>query len=77
MIWRFFPTLDAQVDMFMSRDLDSRIHEREVEAVEEWFSSDQPVHAMRDHPQHNTAILGKGAKVTKYRELDSFYSQSY
>ena len=35
MIWRFFPTLDVQVDMFMSRDLDSRIHEREVEAVEE------------------------------------------
>ena len=47
----------------MSRDLDSRIHEREVEAVEEWLSSDQPVHAMRDHPQHNTAMLGKGAKV--------------
>ena len=42
----------------MSRDLDSRINEREVEAVEEWLSSDQPVHAMRDHPQHDIAILG-------------------
>ena len=52
MIWRFFPTLDPQVDMYMVRDLDSRISEREVAAVTEWIQSGKSVHSMRDHPDH-------------------------
>ena len=34
MNWRFFPTLDPNVDMFVSRDLDSRINSREKAAIE-------------------------------------------
>ena len=30
MNWRFFPTLDPQVDMYLSRDLDSEFNEREL-----------------------------------------------
>ena len=30
MNWRFFPTLDPQVDVYLSRDLDSEFNEREV-----------------------------------------------
>ena len=39
MNWRFFPTLDPQVDIHISRDLDSLISEREEEAVKEWLVS--------------------------------------
>ena len=60
MNWRFFPTLDPQVDVYISRDLDSRISEREVAAVEEWLESDKVVHSMRDHPAHFTEMLGAG-----------------
>ncbi|XP_040581410.1 uncharacterized protein [Lepeophtheirus salmonis] len=58
MLWRFFPTLDPQVDIIGSRDLDSVFTEREVAAVQEWMNSDKILHAMRDHPQHKTEILG-------------------
>ena len=58
MNWRFFPTLDPQVDILLSRDLDSRISQREVDAVTEWMESGKLVHVMRDHPQHNTPMLG-------------------
>ena len=34
MNWRFFPTLDPNVDIFVSRDLDSRINSREKAAIE-------------------------------------------
>ena len=34
MNWRFFPTLDPNVDTFVSRDLDSRINGREMAAME-------------------------------------------
>ena len=34
MNWRFFPTLDPNVDSFVSRDLDSRINGREMAAME-------------------------------------------
>ena len=59
MLWRYFPTLDPQVDVFASRDLDSRITAREVAAVKEWIeNSTQPIHIMRDNPAHGQVMLG-------------------
>ena len=39
MLWRFFPTLDPQVEVFLSRDLDSRFSARELSAVTAWLSN--------------------------------------
>ena len=44
--------------MFISRDLDSRISEREVAATQEWLQSGLAVHAMRDHPGQKHPLLG-------------------
>lgn len=60
MNWRFFPTLDPNVDMFVSRDLDSRINSREKAAVEDWYKTKKHFHFMRDHPAHGIEILGSG-----------------
>ena len=47
------------MDIFASRDLDSRVNAREVAAVKEWQEdSAEPIHAMRDHPAHFTSLLG-------------------
>ncbi|XP_046448599.1 uncharacterized protein LOC124197263 [Daphnia pulex] len=71
MTWRFLPLLDPLVDRFMSRDTDSELIRREIDAVRQWLSaSDATFHAMRDHPWHcNTEILGGlwGAKVHQRR----------
>ena len=68
-VWRFLPTLDPQVEIFMSRDLDSPIKPREVEAVEEWVKSEKALHVMRDHPAHGVPMLGGlwGARLTENR----------
>ena len=58
MNWRFFPTLDSQVDYFVSRDLDSLFSEREKSAVTAWLESGKAHHMMRDHPWHAINILG-------------------
>lgn len=58
MFWRFWASEDPEVDIFLSRDCDSRISEREVAAVNEWLSSDKDFHIMRDHPYHTVPILG-------------------
>ena len=58
MIWRFLPMLDLQVDIMMSRDLDSIINERESAAVFEWLKSPFAFHIMRDHPLHGKEIMG-------------------
>jgi hypothetical protein len=42
----------------LSRDTDSRLSNREKLAVDEWLESDKDFHIMRDHPYHNTEILG-------------------
>ena len=39
MNWRFLPTLDLQVSLFLSRDLESRLSQRGVFAVSEWVDS--------------------------------------
>jgi len=58
MFWRFLPAFDEKIDTMISRDADSRLSFRERDAVNEWLESDKDFHIMRDHPYHNTAILG-------------------
>ena len=48
---RFLPAIDRHIDVFFSRDLDSRINDREAAAVKEFLASDESdLHVMRDHP---------------------------
>jgi len=70
LIWRFLPVIDRQVDYFLSRDLDSRISEREVACVDEFLKSESLIHVMRDHPAHGASMLGGtwGAKVVNQRK---------
>ena len=58
LFWRFIPAFDPTIDVTIVRDCDSRLSERESLAVNEWLDSDKSFHIMRDHPYHNTEILG-------------------
>jgi hypothetical protein len=58
MFWRFTASEDPEVDVFLSRDCDSRISDREINAISEWLLSDKDFHIMRDHPYHSAPILG-------------------
>jgi len=58
MYWRFLPMEDKNIDLFIVRDVDSRINKREEDAVNEWIESDKILHVMRDHPHHYYKILG-------------------
>ncbi len=58
MFWRFWSAEDPDVDIFLSRDCDSRFSPREISAIKDWISSDKDFHIMRDHPFHTTPILG-------------------
>jgi protein O-GlcNAc transferase len=80
MFWRFSPASDFNVEVMISRDTDSRLSSREKNAVDEWLQSDKGFHIMRDHPAHQTAILGGlwGAKngcISNIIELMSEYSK--
>ena len=58
MFWRFLPICDTSVDVMISRDCDSRLCMREKYAVDDWISSGNGFHIMRDHPHHGYHILG-------------------
>ncbi|TRY79191.1 hypothetical protein TCAL_07377 [Tigriopus californicus] len=59
LVWRFLPALDAQVDLMLSRDLDSDITAREQAAVSEFLQQENKTfHIMRDHKDHTIEILG-------------------
>jgi hypothetical protein len=53
-IKRFFPFSEENVDLFISRDCDSRISSREAAAVNVWMNSDKKFHIMKDHPYHGS-----------------------
>lgn len=69
MFWRFYP-IDEPDTIFISRDCDSRLSEREFAAVQQWLDSDKTYHIMRDHPAHDIEILGGmwGAKPKSGRK---------
>ncbi|XP_018021787.1 uncharacterized protein LOC108677978 isoform X2 [Hyalella azteca] len=56
-LWRVAVLGDELVDVFLVRDIDSVLLEREVHAVKEWLESGQYLHVMRDHPEHGVPIL--------------------
>jgi hypothetical protein len=57
LFWRFSPIFDPNVDIFISRDADSRIGYREAGAVSEWITSNRAIHVMRDAHNHSFPIL--------------------
>jgi len=69
LLWRFLPAIDPQVDIFLSRDLDSRLNNREVAAVNQFLQSEKNIHIMRDHPAHEAVMMGGtwAAKVSSTR----------
>ena len=49
---RFLPYDDKDVDIWISRDLDSVLNWRERRAVDEWMLRDEKLHIMSDNHQH-------------------------
>lgn len=58
MMWRLSPALDSSVDLFISRDADSRLTQRELNMVNQWIESDKELHLIRDHSYHMMPIMG-------------------
>lgn len=56
-MWRFFPVSDCSIGYFISRDCDSRLSERDAEAVAEWMESGKAFHVIRDHPGHTWPMM--------------------
>jgi hypothetical protein len=70
MLTRFLPWEDISVDLWISRDCDSRLNWREKAAVDEWIESDKTFHLMRDCHNHYYPIMGGmfGIKNFKFKE---------
>lgn len=72
MFWRFRPLNDNNIDIFLSRDADSRITDREIVFINEFIESDKCFHIIRDHPGHGIEILG-GTFGVKVKEFNKKY----
>ena len=58
MLDRFKPIDNVDVDIMMIRDADSRIHDRDLWAINEFINSDKKLHIIRDHRYHQRPIMG-------------------
>ncbi|MEI6604108.1 MAG: hypothetical protein WCP35_02280 [Verrucomicrobiota bacterium] len=73
MFWRFLAASDPDVEVMISRDVDTQILPREVEAVNEWLASGKTLHIMRDHPRHEMPVMGGmwGCRTIRLRDMET------
>jgi len=81
MFWRFLAAGDNEVEVMISRDTDSRLGQREKDAVNNWLQSNKSFHIMRDHPWHTSYILGgmwgvRGKKLKNMRQMINDYEKN-
>ena len=72
MMWRFLVLDDNTVEYFIVRDVDSRLSERDADAVRDWMQTGKPFHCIRDHPSHaSSPVFGGlwGGRLPHLREL--------
>ena len=72
MMWRFLVLDDNTVEYFIVRDVDSRLSERDADAVGDWMQTGKPFHCVRDHPSHaSSPVFGGlwGGRLPHLREL--------
>lgn len=74
LLWRFLPIGEADVEVMISRDTDSRLNPRERAAVDEWLASGKAFHVMRDHPFHRHPMMagmwgGRGGALPEISRL--------
>lgn len=57
-LWRFAPLTDADVEVFITRDVDSLPTPRESGLVRDWLSTTESVHCIHDAPVHTGLMTG-------------------
>lgn len=58
MFWRFLVFDDIDVTRAMARDIDSVASIREKNMVDAWITSKKKMHIIRDHPYHQSLVMG-------------------
>ncbi|XP_063845785.1 uncharacterized protein LOC135091770 [Scylla paramamosain] len=56
-MWRFATMGDPLVRLYLMRDADGPLVQREVDAVNHWLQAGTCYHVMRDHPFHGVSML--------------------
>jgi len=55
--WRFIAAADPRYEAIIFRDVDSRLLQRDVDAVNAWLATDKQFHIIRDHPYHTSPMM--------------------
>jgi len=82
-MWRFLPAFYSNINIFLSRDTDSRIEPKEIKAIREWLKSNKNFHIIRNHPMHKRKILaglwGCRNRILKplYKDYLNYISKPY
>jgi len=82
MFWRFFPFNDNDVEVWMARDIDSRISEYEAEEINKFLETNNIIHSIRNNNEPHCRGCGTSFRnyvngidtrqITKDKKLDLF-----
>ena len=71
MLWRLRPAWTGKYDRVLSRDVDSLLHYRERQAVDNWIPNGRCVHSIADSQSHTIPLMGGmiGVESVKFVNL--------
>jgi hypothetical protein len=72
LFWRFEAAFDSSIEKFIVRDCDSRLNERESDAVKEWEESNFDVHSMKDNFYHRNYHMLAGMWGARVNFIPNF-----
>ena len=79
LLWRFFATVDPEVDIALLRDADSRFTKCELLMVNEWLASDKKFHVMHPGPYYlpiQAGLWGVRGNIPNFKELIENHQRS-
>ncbi|XP_069990622.1 uncharacterized protein [Penaeus vannamei] len=82
-LWRFAVMGDPTAELFVCRDTDSWILNREVAVVAAWLQSGRTYHLIHDHPSHTHIIMaGLWGALNRYPKVmrtvrDEMFNRTY
>jgi hypothetical protein len=74
MLLRYLPIDEINIECIFSRDLDSRINERDIWCINDFLNSPYLIHTIRDHKGHFSRMMGglSGIKKDLLKYIGSF-----
>ena len=76
-MWRFLPCFEKKIELVVSRDVDSRLTEREYNTVNNFINTSYTIQSLKDHQCHSYPELLAGMVAIKPKKMYKNFKKDF